>query len=296
MQTKKSNKMKFKLFTLTVISIFFFSSCQEEQTHNTPLKKQEKTLRIVSLNGAVSEIIYGLGCETYLVATDITSNFPESINKLPKVGHNRSIQAEGILAQNPDVVLGIEKELNPKVIEQIKSSGVKVVLFNQEHSIKGTKKLVQNVKKSLNIAIKEDSIASFIDRSIVKLKKFENAPKVLFIYARGAGTILVAGKNTQMDQIISIAGGKNAVDDFDSFKPLTAEAIVSANPDVILMFNSGAQSLNGVFDNVPGVMQTNAGKNKRIITMEGQYLAGFGPRVGKAALELNNKLAEIVEK
>ena len=77
--------------------------------------KEEKTTRIVSLNGAVSEIIAGLGYESSIVATDITSNYPESINKLPKVGHNRSIQAEGILAQNPDVVVGIQKELNPKV-------------------------------------------------------------------------------------------------------------------------------------------------------------------------------------
>ena len=93
-----------------------------------------------------------------------------------------------------------------------------------------------------------------------------------------------------------IDGGENAVNNFESFKPLTAEAIVTANPDVILMFTTGAQSLNGVFDNVPGILQTNAGKNKRIITMDGQYLAGFGPRVGKAALELNEKLSEILEK
>ena len=99
-----------------------------------------------------------------------------------------------------------------------------------------------------------------------------------------------------MNQMISIAGGQNAVSDFESFKPLTAEAIVSANPDVILMFTTGAQSLNGVFENVPGIMQTNAGKNKQIITMDGQYLAGFGPRTGEAALELNQKLSEVFEK
>ena len=230
------------------------------------------------------------------MATDKTSNYPESVNKLPKVGHNRSIQAEGILAQNPDIVVGIQKELNPKVIKQIKASGIKVVLFNQEHSIEGTKKLIQGVKDSLNFDIQNDSLNILIDQSINKLETFENTPKVLFIYARGAGTILVAGKNTQMDQMISIAGGQNAVSEFESFKPLTAEAIVSANPDVILMFTSGAKSLNGVFENVPGIMQTNAGKEKRIITMDGQYMSGFGPRLGKAALELNQELGALLKK
>ncbi len=289
--------MKRKLFTLLVINtLILFTGCKENKTVHESGISEEKSIRIVSLNGALSEIIYELGYESNLVATDITSNYPESVNELPKVGHNRNIQAEGILAQNPDVVVGIQKELNPKVIEQIKASGVKVVLFNQEHSIEGTKKLIQGVKDSLNLDIKNDSLNLLIDESINKLEAFEHSPKVLFIYARGAGTILVAGKKTQMDKMISIAGGENAVNNFESFKPLTAEAIVTANPDVILMFTTGAQSLNGVFDNVPGILQTNAGKNKRIITMDGQYLAGFGPRVGKAALELNEKLSEILEK
>ncbi|MBI35497.1 MAG: hemin ABC transporter substrate-binding protein [Flavobacteriales bacterium] len=288
--------MKYKLFAVSVFIGLLFVSCQEKKSVKNESNSNKKTIRIVSLNGALSEIIYALGYESNLVATDVTSNYPESIHKLPKVGHNRSIQAEGILAQNPDVVVGIQKELNPKVIKQIKASGIKVVLFNQEHSIEGTKKLIQGVKDSLNFDIENDSLNILIDQSINKLEAFEQSPKVLFIYARGAGTILVAGKNTQMDQMISIAGGKNAVDNFESFKPLTAEAIVTANPDVILMFTTGAQSLNGVFDNVPGILQTNAGKNKRIITMDGQYLSGFGPRVGKAALELNEKLGEIFTK
>lgn len=288
--------MKLKLLSISLITCLLFVNCQQNNTDNTPSKKHEKSKRIVSLNGAISEIIAGLGYESKIVATDITSNFPESINKLPKVGHNRSIQAEGVLAQNPDVVVGIEKDLNPKVLRQIKSSGVKVILFKQEYSVKGTKNLIQGIRDSLNFDIENDSLSIVIDQSINQLQKFENAPKVLFIYARGAGTILVAGKRTQMDQMISIAGGQNAVNDFESFKPLTAEAIVSANPDVILMFTTGAQSLNGVFENVPGIMQTNAGKEKRIITMDGQYMAGFGPRVGKAALELNQKLGDLLKK
>lgn len=288
--------MKLKLFTLSFITCLLFVSCQENNSDKATSEKKKQSARIVSLNGAISEIIVGLGHESKIVATDITSNYPESVKKLPKVGHNRSIQAEGILAQNPDIVVGIEKDLNPKVIKQIKSSGVKVVLFDQEHSVEGTKKLIKGVKDSLKFESISDSLDIKIDQSISKLKIFENPPKVLFIYARGAGTILVAGQKTQMNQMISIAGGQNAVSDFESFKPLTAEAIVSANPDVILMFTTGAQSLNGVFKNVPGIMQTNAGKNKQIITMDGQYLAGFGPRTGEAALELNQKLSEVFEK
>ena len=92
-----------------------------------------------------------------------------------------------------------------------------------------------------------------------------------------------------------MAGGKNAVSGFDDFKPLTSEALVAANPDVILMFSSGMESLDGMEGtlSIPGMKEVNAGKNKQIITMDGQYLAGFGPRVGQAVKELNQRFIEI---
>ena len=168
-----------------------------------------------------------------------------------------AIQIDGVLHEFSSIK-GVREDVTDIVLN-VKSLALK-------SSAEGTKKLIQGVKDSLQFESINDSLDIKIDQSISKLEIFENPPKVLFIYARGAGTILVAGQKTQMNQMISIAGGQNAVSDFESFKPLTAEAIVSANPDVILMFTTGAQSLNGVFENVPGIMQTNAGKNKQIIT------------------------------
>ena len=107
--------MKIKLITLSIFASLLLLGCQENKTKSTLSDVPKKSIRIVSLSGALSEIIVGLGYESQIVATDITSNFPESLNKLPKVGHNRSIQAEGVLAQNPDVVVGIEKDLNPRL-------------------------------------------------------------------------------------------------------------------------------------------------------------------------------------
>ena len=57
-------------------------------------------VRIVSLDGTVSEILCGLGLQAYLIGVDVTSTYPASLAKLPKVGHNRNISAEGVLACN----------------------------------------------------------------------------------------------------------------------------------------------------------------------------------------------------
>ncbi|HYQ97584.1 MAG TPA: ABC transporter substrate-binding protein, partial [Candidatus Nitrosocosmicus sp.] len=117
----------------------------------------------------------------------------------------------------------------------------------------------------------------------------------LFVYARGTGTMMVAGDGTPLTGMINLAGGQNATGGFAEYKPLTTEGVIAANPDVILMFDSGEASLSGEGGilSVPGVSATNAGKNKAVITMDGQYLSGFGPRVGKALVELNKKLAAV---
>ena len=103
---------------------------------------------------------------------------------------------------------------------------------------------------------------------------------------------MVAGKETPLHSMIELAGAENAAAELTDFKPLTPEALLTTNPDVILMFDSGLQSLGGVDGllKVEGIAATNAGKNKKVVSMDGQLLSGFGPRLGEAVVELHNKL------
>lgn len=88
--------------------------------------------------------------------------------------------------------------------------------------------------------------------------------------------------------------GVDTVNEFEDFQALSAEALVKAQLEVSLLFDSGLQSLEGTNGllKIPGIDQTPAGKNKRVITMEGHYLLGFGPRATQAALELAGKIHE----
>lgn len=138
-------------------------------------------------------------------------------------------------------------------------------------------------------------LVASIDTDVKSLRVLKNKPTVLFVYARGAGMMMVAGEDTQLEKMIEIAGGKNAVSGFQEFKPLTPEAVIEANPSLVLMFESGAQSISkaGGFQGIPGIKLTNAGKNNQLLEMDGLFLSGFGPRMGKALLELNQKLASL---
>ncbi|XWW44965.1 ABC transporter substrate-binding protein [Fibrella sp. USSR17] len=249
--------------------------------------------RIVSLDGTVSEILCDLGLQARLVGVDVTSTYPESLQKLPKVGHNRNISAEGVLAQKPTLVLTTEKAgTKTEVLDQLRSAGVQVITFKQEFSVEGTKKLITDIATTCRVPSKARAVIRRMESDLAKVQKAAGRPKVLFIYARGAGTMFVAGHGTPVEKMIELAGGQNATPQFEDFKPLTTEALVAANPDIILLFDSGLESLGGAngLVNVPGVAQTNAGKTNRFVTMDGHLLTGFTPRLGKALGELARKI------
>lgn len=102
----------------------------------------------------------------------------------------------------------------------------------------------------------------------------------------------VAGSGTSAEAMIELAGAENALTGIDGFKPLTAEAVVEAAPDVILMLTRGLDSVGGVDGMLeqPGIELTPAGENCRIVAMDDLLLLGFGPRLGTAVRALTEKL------
>ena len=253
---------------------------------------QAQVNRIVSINGTVTEIICALGFEKSIVGVDVTSTYPASMKNIAKVGHNRNLNVEGILALNPTILTGLEAEIKPEVKQQLVAAGVNVILFKQEYSIAGTKVLITEVATAFGKKSAANAVNKQIDKDVAAIKKSAKNKKVLFIYARGAGNMMVAGEGTSVEKAIVLAGASNAIAGFKDYKPLTAEAVVSANPDVILMFTSGLESMGGIDGllKIQGIAQTNAGKNKKVIEMDGQLLTGFGPRVGVAIATLANQL------
>lgn len=285
-----------KRYLIVLAAAISLIACNKKEnkvtTTDTTENQVDQNQKVVSLNGAISETLAALGAESQIVGVDVTSTYPESLKtKATDLGHVRSITAESILSLQPTVVFATSKDVNPTLNEQLKAANVQLVIVDQEYSVDGTKKLITDVAHYL----KKDNVQPIldnIDKQIATVKPFDKKPKVLFIYARGAGNLMVAGKETPLHSMIELAGAENAAASLTDFKPLTPEALLTNNPDVIVMFDSGLESLGGVDGllKVEGIAATNAGKNKKVITMDGQLLSGFGPRLGEAVVELNEKL------
>jgi iron complex transport system substrate-binding protein len=284
--------MKINILPLAFLALSL-GACNHHKKEATAVLAD--STKIVSLNGSVSEVLAAIGLERNIAGTDITSNYPESLKAKPKIGHNKNINAEGVMALQPDLIIGIKKEVSPALAAQFKAAGVKLLLVEQDYSVNGTKKLIHSLAGSLHASAKGDSLIKVLESDLAKVPPAsaqDKKAKVLFIYARGTGTMMVGGKGTQVDKAITLAGGQNAVTQFSDYKPLTAEALVKADPDIILLFDSGLQSLGGPagLAKVQGIKETNAGKHNKIISMDGELLSSFGPRLGIAIQELAAKI------
>lgn len=271
------------------------ASCKnkEQNTADKTNKTTDTTQRTISLNGAITAIIAKLGHSSQLVGRDVTSTFPQTVkDSIKNLGHVRSLSIEAMMNLSPDLILASSKDMNEKLKNSLQKSGVKFKLFEQEYSVEGTKTLIKEVADFIDSNQAQPIIDQF-EKDLSQVQNLDKQPSVLFVYARGAGTLVVAGKDTPMAKMIDLAGGKNVISDFSNFKPLTEEALVEQNPDVILLFNSGLKSLGGIdgfLKVIPALSQTKAGKNKAIITMDGGLLSDFGPRLGQAAVQLNKLL------
>ncbi len=283
-----------KLTALFLIVTAMMSCNSKKEQESTPVETAQVKERIISLNGAITETLVALGEKENIIAVDVTSTYPEDIKTTAQdLGHTSKISIESIMALKPTIIYATEKDLNDDFKSQLEKTKIRLEVIKQEFSLEGTKTLIKTVAQSLNNE-NYQPLLDKIDQDLQDLPSFENKPKVLFIYARGAATLLVAGDKTPVNSIVNIAGAQNAVTEFEDFKPLTPESLLNSNPDYILMFTTGLQSMGGIDGvlKIDGINKTNAGKNKKVIAMDGLLLSGFGPRVGQAAKELNQLLSE----
>lgn len=245
------------------------------------------------MGGAVTETVFALGFGNDVVATDSTSVYPEVATRLPQVGFERTLSAEGLLSQHPTMLLATRDAGPPEVIEQVRMAGVHVVTVPAEPGVAGAKEKVQAVANALGRSSAGKRLAEKIDRDIAGLATNRPAARsVMFIYARGGGTLNVSGHSTAANAMIEAAGARNAVTEYRGYKPLTAECAVMASPEVILLTVRGLESIGGIEKllTLPGLAETPAARNRRIVTMDDLKLLGFGPRTGEAIVELAAQL------
>ena len=253
-----------------------------------------ETTRLLTLGAAVTETVAALGFEEAIVGVDTTSRFPETLSDRPRVGYLRTLSAEGLISLRPTRVIGSEAAGPAAAIEALRSAGLDVQLVPEARDWPEAKARMLAIGRALDREAEAKKMVGAVDQRLSDLAQRldgRTRPKVLFLFAHGRAPV-VAGKGTTADTMIALAGAVNALPGITGYEPPSAEAVVAAEPDVILTAPSVLERMGGT-DGVlelPGLRATPAAQAGRIVVMDAVLLLGMGPRTATAAERLASKL------
>ncbi|QJT01616.1 ABC transporter substrate-binding protein [Streptomyces asoensis] len=242
--------------------------------------------RILPLNGGVAEIVFTLGLGDRVVGRDITATFAEA-KKLPQVTKAHDVSAESVLSLRPTVVLA-DTDTGPKeAVEQIRDAGIPVVVLDPATKLSDVTTRTTRIAQALGVPAAGKALDARMSAELAAARAGvpeDSRPKVAFLYMRGSAAVyLIGGKGSGADSLLAAAGAEDAgtAAGLDKpFTPITTEALAQAQPDVILMMTKGLESVGGLDGllQIPGIAQTPAGMNRRVVDMEDGVLLSFGPR------------------
>jgi len=281
-----------RLSSTAVLSLAFFAATAQASDQPNPAAS-----RIVSIGGTITEILYDLGAESRIVAVDTTSTYPAPAGDKPDVGYMRALSAEGILAQTPDLVLAEDGSGPPDALAILAASAVPMVTIATPPRGDAIPQKIRDVGKAVGLSDKADALAATVDADLKALAEtvsgLEGTKKkrVMFVLSLANGRVMAGGTDTEANAIIELAGGINAASAISGYKPLNDEAVIAAAPDVVLVMNRGSHlaTPDQVFG-LPAFQSTPAASSKALLSMDGLYLLGFGPRTPEAARMLGSKL------
>lgn len=253
--------------------------------------------RIVSIGGAVTEILYTLGLQDRIAAVDTTSAYPPAaLKEKPNVGYMRALSPEGVLGIAPTLILSIEGAGPKQAMSVIEAASIPLVTIPDSFSGEGILEKVRMVAQATGVEARgrclADKVRADLDALAHVRKRVAKPMRVMFVLSFVGGRAMVAGNKTAADGIIKLAGAVNAISEYEGYKAINDEAVVAAKPDAVLvMSRSSAEQLTAetIFSH-PAFTTTPAAANKAYVFMDALYLLGFGPRTALAARDLAFRL------
>jgi iron complex transport system substrate-binding protein len=252
--------------------------------------------RILSVGGAVTEILYELGAADRIIAVDSTSQFPREALKTHKnVGYYRSLSTEGVLSVGPNAIIASDKAGPPEVVRALKGSGIDYFEVNDDPNAEALKARVRAIAAKIELAEAGNALVARIEKDFADLDearaRLSRKPAVLFVISVQGGRAVVGGAETSADIMLRLAGATNAASSLTGFKPVSEESLIAMDPEVIvLMSRSSGPAIHDAVLALPGVAATRAGRDRRLIEVDGLYFLGFGPRAPAAAGDLMKQL------
>jgi len=247
----------------------------------------------IDISGTIASTVFALGLGDQVVGRDSSTLFPgtEELPVVTKTGH--TLNPEAILGLAPTVIL-TDTTIGPKEVrQQLRDAGIAVVVISGDRRLDTTDALVTEIAAALGVPSRGAELIERLDARVASVlgeiaqvtpAAPEDRARMLFLYVRGSANVYyIFGADSGADSLIDAVGGVDVASEigWEGMKPMTAEALVAAQPDVLVMMTDGLESVGGIdglIERIPAVAQTPAGANRRVIDMADAEILSFGPR------------------
>ena len=215
-----------------------------EDSYHRPIELKEAPQRIVSISPAITEVMFLVGAQEKLVGISDFCKYPPETEKITKVGGMHNINFEVLLSLHPDVVL-IGSMVSQKDVDAIEQMGIPVVCIVEESSLDGMSEMMEVIGRITQCEAKGNAEAEKWRAKIAERRAHAPAPKdrkcVYYVVGFGDGGDFTAPKNTHIQEIIELAGARNAGDSLTGWN-ISREYLFKMNPDIILVRNEDKEA------------------------------------------------------
>ncbi|ASY15765.1 iron complex transport system substrate-binding protein [Candidatus Planktophila sulfonica] len=299
-------RAKISLISVATITLLLLSGCASQESAvleissakavNVSTTQAPQVTRVIALANGSAEIIASLGFMSILIGRDIAST-DNQLRDIPIVTSGHQVVAEKIIALNPQLVI-IDKSTGPaSALAALRSAGIAVVQTPEAWTLADIPLKVTRIAQAIGAPQSGEALNRAMARTLEISTQSKVKKRIAFLYLRGGSAIyLIGGKESGADSLIQAIGSIDVgAEKFSNpFTAMTSESILSLNPEIILVMSKGLDSVGGVDGllALPGIAQTDAGENRRVIAVDDSLLLSFGPRTPN----LINRLATAVQK
>lgn len=201
-----------------------------------------KVERIVSLAPNLTELAFAAGAGSRVIGTVEYSDEPEPARKIPRIGDAFRVDAERILALQPDLVLAWTSGTPKQTIERLRALGLEVREFTT-HRVVDVPRVVRELGSIAGDPAVAEAAAARFEREMTALRTRNADKRSLRVFLQVSTRPLFTVNGDQiMSELVQLCGGTNVFADLNQLAPqISLESVISRNPDVIISTDDGEQ-------------------------------------------------------
>lgn len=290
-----------KVLSIFLTLLIFLIACNEKKEFHSgivfideignKIELSKNPERIISTAPNLTEIIFAIDADEFLVGRTSFCNYPAEVNKIDVIGDMLHLNFEKIVDLKPDLIFMTVEGNTKEIYDKLKGLGIQIYVTNPR-SLRDILKTIKNMGIILNRKEKADSLVNSIEESLIEesSKNFERQ-KVIFVVS--FSPLIVAGKNTFINEILEVVNLENIApkSSISAYPMISREEVLNQNPDVIILPSSD-YTIDNILRVYPEWASLNAIKNKKIIYVDQDLFFRPGPRFIDAIKYLSNELSK----